>query len=81
MKEEILVQFWRSKMLRGRELVTTGGEALQIIHPGWVNGGGGPDFHHATIAIEGRGLVKGDVEVHVRSSQWRSHGHHRDPAY
>ena len=81
MKEEILVQFWRSKMLRGRELVTTGGEALQIIHPGRVNGGGGPDFHHAIIAIEGKGLVKGDVEVHVRSSQWRSHGHHRDPAY
>jgi len=81
MKEEILVRVWRSKMLRGRELVTTGGEALQVIHPGWVNGGGGPDFHHAIIAIEGKGVVKGDVEVHVRSSQWRSHGHQRDAAY
>ncbi len=68
-------------MLRGRELVTTGGQRLRIIHPGWANGGSGPDFHHAIIALKGKGLLKGDVEIHVSSSQWRSHGHHRDPGY
>lgn len=68
-------------MLRGKELVTTGGQRLRIIHPGWANGGSGPDFHHAIIALKGRGLLRGDVEIHVSSSQWRSHGHHRDPGY
>jgi len=68
-------------MLRGWELVTTGGQRLRIIHPGWANGGSGPDFHHAIIALKGKGLLKGDVEIHVSSSQWRSHGHHRDPGY
>ena len=68
-------------MLRGRELVATGGQRLRIIHPGWANGGSGPDFHHAIIALKGKGLLKGDVEIHVSSSQWRSHGHHRDPGY
>jgi len=68
-------------MLKGRELVTTGGQRLRIIHPGWANGGGGPDFHHAVIALNGKGLLKGDVEIHVNSSQWRNHGHHRDSGY
>jgi len=80
-KEELLARVWRSKMLRGRELVTTGGQRLRIIHRGWANGGSGPDFHHAIIALKENGLLKGDVEIHVSSSQWRSHGHHRDPGY
>lgn len=81
MKEDLLALVWRSKILRGRELFTVGGEQLQVIHPGRANSEGGPDFHHAIVAIRGVGLVKGDVEIHVRSSQWRSHGHHGDPAY
>jgi len=80
-KEELLARVWRSKMLKGRELVTTGGQRLRIMHPGWANGGSGPDFHHAVIALKENGLLKGDVEIHVSSSQWRSHGHHRDPGY
>jgi len=80
-KEKLLARVWRSKVLSGSELVTAGGMRLQIVHPGRVNGGSGPDFHHAIITIEGKGLVKGDIEIHVRSSQWRSHGHHQDPRY
>ena len=80
-KERLLARVWRSKMLNGRVLVAAGGTWLQIVHPGRANGGRGPDFDHAVIVLEGRGLVKGDVEIHVRSSQWRSHGHHYDPRY
>ena len=27
------------------------------------------------------GLVRGDVEIHVRQRDWQAHGHHRDPKY
>ena len=81
MREELLAQVWRSKLLRSRELVTTGGQRLRIIHSGWANGSSGPDFRHAIIAIKGKGLLKGDIELHLSSSQWRSHGHHLDPDY
>lgn len=52
-----------------------------MIHPGRANSEGGPDFHHAIIDIKGSGLLRGDVEIHIMSSQWRIHGHHRDPGY
>lgn len=68
-------------MLRGRELFTVGGGRLQVIHPGRANSEGGPDFHHAIIDIKGSGLLRGDVEIHTMSSQWRIHGHHQDPGY
>jgi len=80
-KEDYLALVWRSKMLRDRELVTTCGQRLRIAHPGWANGGSGPDFHHAIIDLKGRGMIRGDVEIHLSSSQWRSHGHHLDPGY
>ena len=41
----------------------------------------GPDFLDASVDVEGRGLLRGDVEIHVRARDWMSHGHHRDPAY
>ena len=49
--------------------------------PGRRNGGAGPDFLDASVDVEGRGLLRGDVEIHVRARDWMSHGHHRDPAY
>src|SRR5436305_6958915 len=41
----------------------------------------GPDFQGAILAREDGLLLRGDVEIHVRASDWRRHGHQRDPAY
>ncbi len=78
--ESLLARVWQSQILRDKELVTVGAEHLQVIYPGRTNGEGGPDFHHAIIATRDREL-RGDVELHVRSSGWQAHGHHRDPRY
>ena len=51
-----------------------------MLHPGLANGGGGPDFVGACLLDEA-GLVRGDVELHRASRDWRAHGHHRDPHY
>lgn len=59
---------------------TVDGRAVQIIDPGRLNTDAGPDFFNAKIAIDGR-VWAGDVEIHVRASDWHRHGHDTDPAY
>ncbi len=76
--ERLIVLRWQG--LSGKELTTEEGERVRVIYPGRINHGSGPDFRDAIIAISGS-LVKGDVEVHVKSSDWYSHGHHNDPEY
>ncbi len=78
--ESLLTRVWQSGMLRNRQLLTTAGECLRVVYPGRGSGLSGPDFHHAIIETRG-GEVRGDVELHIRSSGWQAHGHHRDPRY
>jgi hypothetical protein len=53
---------------------------FSVIYPGRLNGDSGPDFRDAVIVSKSR-LTKGDVEVHVRSSDWHRHKHHVDSQY
>ncbi len=77
--EEQIVLGWQR--LLGKKLTTEESEQLKVIYPGRVNGDNGPDFRDAVIIVNESNLVKGDVEIHVKSSDWYSHGHHRDPEY
>ena len=52
-----------------------------MIFPGRRWGGPGPDFVGALLVSAAGDLVRGDVEVHTRASDWRAHGHARDPNY
>lgn len=56
------------------------GRSLRVIFPGVPGGASGPDFLGAILDAAGD-LLRGEVELHLRASGWRSHGHHRDPAY
>ena len=60
--------------------MTEDGEPIKIVYPGRVNDDRGADFRDVVIATR-RGLAKGDIEVHVKSSDWRAHRHHHNPAY
>lgn len=77
--EEAVALMWQQ--LLGEELATEEGESLRVIYPGRINGAGGPDFCDAVIVMNGSDLVKGDIEVHVRSSEWHGHGHYGDAVY
>lgn len=79
MTEEFIHFIWKFRML-STDLLTTGGEALRIIHPGEHNSDSGPDFFNARIRI-GDTLWAGNVEMHLRSSDWNRHGHDADQAY
>ncbi len=79
--EEELVRLWHGQHLPPDALATRRGEPLRVIYRGRRSSGPGPDFRDAVIEGPDRELRHGDVEVHVRSSSFRHHGHSRDPAY
>lgn len=56
------------------------GEELAILHPGFYNRDAGPDFQEALLRI-GDTRWMGSVELHVKSSEWQTHGHSQDTAY
>ena len=81
LREEDVAQLWQACPWGGKLLTTTGGERIQVVYPGRRNLGPGPDFLDAIIALDGRRLRHGHVEVHTATSAWRAHGHAADPAY
>ena len=64
-----------------QRLRTVDGARVQVVFCGRPNVADGPDFLDASINVDGLGLLRGDVEVHVRARDWMTHGHHRDPGY
>ncbi|HUX48291.1 MAG TPA: DUF2851 family protein [Dehalococcoidia bacterium] len=64
----------------GKELTSSEDELFSVIYPGRTNGDNGPDFRDAVI-VNNSHLTKGDIEVHVKSSDWYSHKHHADAEY
>ncbi len=67
-------------MLPLKALLTTDGQELEIIDPGLANKNQGPDFFNAKVRI-GQTLWAGNVEIHLRSSDWFRHGHDTDETY
>jgi hypothetical protein len=78
--ESRVLEIWQSPVWQRADLKTVKNEPVRIIYPGRPNDGRGADLKDAVIATA-QGLVKGDIEFHVRSSGWWQHGHHEDPAY
>jgi hypothetical protein len=54
---------------------------VRVIFQGRPGRGPGPDFRGAVIAGPSGLPLTGDVELHVRASSFRAHGHHEDAAY
>lgn len=81
MKEEFLHYLWRFSAYETGSLRTCNGEPISVIHPGQYNRkGAGPDFSNARIRI-GETLWIGQVEIHIRSSDWIRHKHQYDEHY
>ncbi len=80
MKEAFLHYVWRNRLFRDEGVRTTSGEPLRIVFPGYPNSDAGPDFRQAVIQI-GSITWAGDVEIHLRSSDWHRHRHQEDAKY
>jgi hypothetical protein len=80
MKEDLLHFVWQSKLLLGKTLTTVNNEPISIVHLGTHNLHAGPDFFNAKVRI-GDTLWAGNVEMHIRTSEWDNHNHQQDAAY
>ncbi len=78
--ESEVVCLWQRRVQTGAVLATVHGETVKVLYPGRMNDGHGADFRDAVVVIGGR-MLKGDIEIHVRSGDWQAHGHHRDTVY
>ncbi len=78
--EKSVIEMWQYRLPGRTDLMTEDGEPIRVVYPGRINDDRGADLLDAVISTN-QGLVRGDVEVHVRSSGWRAHGHHQDTAY
>ena len=79
MNETFLYYLWENRLLKG-DLLTTDGQAVEIVNTGYRNLDSGPDFLEARIKI-GETLWAGQVEIHVLTSDWNRHHHQSDKAY
>lgn len=71
---------WQHKLWRPSDMTTVDGRRVQVIDPGLHNNDAGPDFFNAKLIIGGETWC-GNVEIHVRASDWVRHGHQNDPTY
>ena len=79
--EAVLVRLWAGQRFPADALVTLAGAPVHVLHPGLRGRGAGPDFRHARIRIADGLVWIGDIELHVRATDFRAHGHHNDRRY
>lgn len=65
---------WQQRLFNS--IVTIDGRPIDIIHPGLRNREVGPDFFNAKVRYDGVTWA-GNVEMHVKASDWYRH-HHND---
>jgi hypothetical protein len=80
MLEDLFHYIWKMKLFDTNNLNSTEGESIEIIHPGVHNLNAGPDFFNAKLKI-GSTVWAGNVELHIKSSDWLLHKHQFDPAF
>lgn len=78
--EKLLQFIWQTKLLKPETLYTTSGTKVVVLKPGDVNHDAGPDFFNGQIEINGL-VLSGNIELHVKTSDWVKHGHQTNKSY
>jgi len=78
--ERLLQEIWRCALFSSSTLTTTDGEPVKVLFPGSLNRHAGPDFEEAKVKVGNTTLV-GNIELHLRTSDWKRHGHQHDQKY
>lgn len=79
--EKLLQAVWQHQRLLRTQLATLDGRTARILHPGFLNREGGPDFRGAVIQFGDDAPLTGDVEVDIDRGGWHAHGHDKNPNF
>ncbi|MCH5229144.1 MAG: DUF2851 family protein [Muribaculaceae bacterium] len=77
--EELYHYLWKTG-IHGSDFKDVDGSEIEVIDPGIHNLDSGPDFFNSKLKINGVEWI-GNVEIHIKASDWYKHGHDKDPAY
>lgn len=80
MKEDFLHYVWQYKKFDFSNLKTSNGDLLVILNSGQYLQLSGPDFFNAQIILNEQKWA-GNIEIHVKSSDWYLHQHEKDENY
>ncbi len=80
MNEDFLYYIWQYKLFSKTTLYTTENKEIYIRKSGLQNTHTGPDFLNAQVEID-KQLWVGNVEMHIKSSDWYLHKHEEDVNY
>lgn len=78
--EKIMQRMWQWRLYGEPDKRLTDGRPIRIVHPGTLNTSSGPDFFNARVDIDGICWV-GNVELHLKATDWHRHGHDTDMSY
>lgn len=80
MKEEFLHFLWQYKLFNKSNLTSVKGGIIEVLDSGSYNTNSGPDFLNSKLKIDDQ-LWVGNVEIHIKSSDWYVHHHEKDKNY
>ncbi|MDR6405173.1 MULTISPECIES: DUF2851 family protein [Chryseobacterium] len=80
MTEKLLQYLWNFKVFKHFDFKDIEGNSVEILDFGKWNTDSGPDFLTAKIKINNI-ILAGNIELHVKSSDWIFHNHSQDPNY
>lgn len=80
MNEAFLHTIWKYKLLGQKQFIGSKQEVIEVVSIGEHNQDSGPDFFNSKIKINGI-LLAGNVEIHIKTSDWLKHNHQQDKAY
>jgi len=78
--EDFLQFVWQHKLLTPIPLITVSGKEIFILKQGELNKDSGPDFFNAQVRIVDI-ILAGNIEVHIKTSDWLKHKHQKDKSY
>ncbi len=80
MNEDFLQYVWNYHLFNRQDLRSCQGDCIEVLETGHLNKDSGSDFFDARLKIDGL-LWSGNVEVHLKASDWYAHGHNKNSAY
>ncbi|GAB0156799.1 DUF2851 family protein [Chryseobacterium sp. Alg-005] len=80
MTEKLLQYLWNHKVFNNFDFKDIEGNPVEIMDFGQWNTNAGPDFLFAKVKINNV-ILAGNIELHIKSSDWIFHNHSNDPNY